>query len=95
VVLNHAKYFNAGVKLWDQLAQKGQAGEVNRQVIYEQMKAGISRIDISSGYTIRQVLDPTVFPPDKWLVKEVGWIQEFAQKFGYVENAAGTGWIKP
>ncbi len=89
------KYFDAGVKLWDQLAQKGQAEQVNRQVIYEQMKAGIGRIDISSGYTIRQVLDPAIFPPDKWLVKEVGWIQEFARIFGYIENAAGTGWIKP
>jgi RHS repeat-associated protein/uncharacterized repeat protein (TIGR01451 family) len=89
------KFFNAGVKLWDTLARKGLAEQVNRQVIYEQMKAGISRIDISSGYTIGQVLDPAIFSPDKWLVKEVGWIQQFAQEFGYIENAAGTGWIKP
>jgi len=61
-------------------------------VIYEQMKAGISRIDISSGMTIDQILaDPTKY---KSLSLEVGWIQEFAQTFGYVKNAAGTGWIK-
>nr|MCU0780095.1 hypothetical protein [Akkermansiaceae bacterium] len=87
------KYFNAGSKLWNQLDQKGVAGQVNRQVIFEQVEAGISRIDISSGYTIQQVLD--TFPSSKWLVQEIRWIQKIAAKFGYIENAAGTGWIKP
>jgi hypothetical protein len=87
------KYFNAGVKLWDTLAQKGLAEQVNRQAIYEQMKAGISRIDISSGMTVKQILDNPKANP--YLFLEVGWIQEFAQIFGYVRNAAGTGWVKP
>lgn len=87
------RYFDAGTRLWGELAQKGLTQQVNRQVIYDQMKAGISRIDISSGYTIQQVLD--TFPSSKWLVQEIRWIQEFAAEFGYIENAAGTGWIKP
>ena len=87
------RYFDAGARLWGELEQKGITEQVNRQVIYNQMQAGISRIEISSGYTIQQVLDS--FPSSKWLVKEIGWIQALAAKFGYIENAAGTGWIKP
>ena len=89
---NGGRYFDAGTKLWDQLAQKGLAQQVNRQVIYDQMKAGISRIEISSGLTIDEILTT---PKYKSLTLEVGWIREFAQIFGYIENAAGTGWFKP
>lgn len=85
------KFFDAGNKLWSQMAQKGIAGQVNRQVIYEQMKAGIGRIDISSGLTISQILAN----PDKYksLTMEVQYITDLANKLGYVVNATGTGWV--
>ncbi len=86
-----ARYFDAGRKLWDQLAQKNMAKEVNREVIRRQMEAGISRIDISSGLTIDDVLRTM---PKSWTAQEVTWIEEFAQKFGYIRNVVNTGWIK-
>jgi RHS repeat-associated protein len=85
------KFFDAGQKLWDQMAQKGIAGQVNRQVIYDQMKGGVSRIDISSGLTIDDVLQTM---SKSWTAQEVMWIEELAQKFGYMRNVANTGWIK-
>ena len=85
------KYFDAGNKLWDVLAEKGLTEQVNRQVIYEQMKAGISRIDISSGMTIDDVLQTM---PKSWTAREVMWIDEFAREFGYIRNVANTGWLK-
>jgi len=75
------KYFDAGTKLWGEMAQKGIAGQVNRQVIYERMKAGIGRIDLSSGLTIDDVLQTM---PKSWTAQEVTWIEELAQRFGYI-----------
>ncbi|RMD62918.1 RHS repeat-associated core domain-containing protein, partial [Candidatus Parcubacteria bacterium] len=89
--VNGGKYFDAGQKLWKELEREGLTEEVNRRVIYEQMKAGISRIELSSGETIEHVLK---FRPNSWTAKEIQWIQEFAERFGYIRNEAGTGWIK-
>jgi hypothetical protein len=85
------KYFDAESKLWNQLEQKGLAGQVNRQVIYEQMKTGIGRIELSSGLTIDTVLQTM---KESWTAQEVVWIEELAQRFGYVRNMTNTGWMK-